>query len=194
MEKHYHHHKKHDEMPHSEFLGSLIAFFVVVIAMNGIFPHDPWFAVLPQVILAFIMIKNGVLYIQSRDARRNFVYTTTQDDLWHIWLAAIIVNIVMSAIFHGSWIGRIPTTVLNIKAIEITITYIAAQKQRKNATLYTQRYVSPVAQPVATVHNTTSGAYVTLSTPSDVAQFCPICGEKHEADYKFCASCGASLY
>lgn len=182
-------------MPHSEFLGALIAFLVVVIVMNGIFYSNPWYAVLPQVILAFVLIRKGVEYIQNKSARENFVYTTTQDDLWQIWLAAIIVNIVMSAIFHGSWIGQVSTVVLNIKAVEATITFIAAQKQRRNKASESQYQSVEVVQVVPSVHSTPSGSYVTLSTPSDVvAQFCGKCGANHDSDSKFCASCGESLY
>ncbi len=180
------HHHKHGQAPHDEFVGALIGFVVVRIIMHGLFDGQ-WWALIPIIATFFHMVKEGLNYIQDKEARQNYQYYTNSEDLFGIWVGFIIVNIIMSAIFRGTWIGVMVSSILLIKAIETTVMYIKTQKQT-NA-LPKQQYTQHTVIRVVDSYEEEYAA----PAPEENPQFCPMCGEHHGVGEKFCAACGTTL-
>lgn len=182
MSKHYH---KHGQAPHEEFVGALIGFVVVRTIMQGLF-YGQWWALIPIVATFFHMVKEGLNYLHDKEARENYQYHTTSDDLFGMWVGFIIVNIIMSAIFHGIWIGVMVSSILLIKAIETTVMYIKTQKQK-------QLVVEPERHaPIIRVVVSEEQEYPSPASEEN-PQFCAMCGEHHGVGEKYCAACGNAL-
>ena len=180
----------HTPAPHDKFMGLLIATVVVGIVFDGIFSWNPWWAVLVRLILTISLIVEFFKFINNREARVNYRYNTTHKDLLNIWIAAIIVNVVMHMIFHGLWVGQIPSAVLMIKAIEITILYLVTTHQQRK--LQAQVNIQPVVPIIVPIN---SGAQASTQTVVLTAQsqFCSQCGAERSAIDDYCAHCGAKL-
>ncbi|MHA1855247.1 MAG: hypothetical protein ACTSWX_14085 [Promethearchaeota archaeon] len=174
---------KKSKQPQEEMVNHWIAFFVVNIIFRTLF-DGTWWAVLPVIILLITSIEKTVKFLQNKEARENYLYKTTQEEMIHYWIATIIVSIIMNTIFHGIWFSQIPCTVLIIKSLETTYTFIKAQKIRRNENLEkenSQQYQYYV--------------YEEESQPDvqyDSAIYCQMCGlKKQNSDSNYCPSCGA---
>ncbi len=207
--------EKTRDAPHEGVVGSLIALTVVSIVMDGLFLYY-WWATLVKVILALVLIKEIIQFISNADARRNYQYHTSGEDVLHIWIAAIIVSVAMSLIFHWDpWWARIAPAVLNIKAIEITILLIVtklqeSEQQRKDGQMKAVQSYSGYGQPArvirvveeeaqapmaSTVMESTVQQYSSIENqkPAENATFCPMCGKQHGPEDRFCPGCGSDL-
>jgi zinc-ribbon domain len=180
----------HSPAPHDKFMGLLIATVIVGIVFDGIFSWNPWWAVLVRLILAISLIVEFFKFINNREVRANYRYNTTQKELLNIWIAAIIVNVAMHLIFHGLWVGQIPSAVLMIKAIEITILYLVTVNQQRK--LQAQVNIHSVVPIVVPINSGTQdiGQTVVLAVQS---QYCSQCGAEHGEVDEFCARCGSKL-
>ena len=181
MSKHYH---KHGQAPHEEFIGALIGFIVVRIIMHALF-YGQWWALIPIVATFFHMVKEGLNYLNDKEARQNYQYHTTSDDLFGMWVGFIIINIIMNAIFHGIWIGVMVSSILLIKAIETTVMYIKTQKQSPELT---QHHEAPAIRVVVSEEQEYA-----MPASEENPKFCAMCGEHHGAGEKYCAACGNAL-
>jgi hypothetical protein len=163
---------------------------VVGIVFNGIFSWNPWWAVLVRLILTISLIVEFFKFISNREARVNYQYYTTHQELLNIWIAAIIVNVTMHLIFHGLWVGQIPSAVLMIKAIEITILYlVTTHQQRKLQVQVNIRPVVPIIVPINSSEQASSQTVVLVAQ----SQFCSQCGAERGTVDDYCAHCGAKL-
>ena len=209
-------HSHNHDAPHDSMVGAIIALVVVSIVFEGIF-FGAWWATLVQVILTIHMIKEIVMYISNAEVRRNYHYSTTGEDVWHFWLALIIVSAAMSLIFpYDPWFARIAPAVLSIKAIETTILYFISRNNRNNqkhtqhvahhSHMYGQsQSVRPMIRVVVesdeSNHNSldrevANYSSISVKTPSDSgrsASFCSMCGKEHDSADRFCPSCGSEL-
>jgi glucan phosphoethanolaminetransferase (alkaline phosphatase superfamily) len=202
-------------------VGALIALVVVSIVFEGI-PLFGWIETLVKLILFFHLIKEIIQYFSLSKEQKAYRYHTTGEDLWHIWLATLIVSIILNAIFpHDPWWARIAPSVLIIKAIETSILFFVTrhQNQKENqqemmnkSDLY-GRYesdtkYSPQTEPVVRVVNTPTSPKQSQQTfktsmnynyqppeysEQDTPSYCPMCGEKHSKQDQYCARCGANL-
>jgi len=190
-----------EKMPHSEIVGVLIALVVISIAMEGI-GLPGWISAIPIVALSFSLVAKIVEYFKNREARINYQYHKEFKDVLNIWVAAIIISIVMGALFHREWFAAIPITVLNIKAVEITIVFLVAQSQKKQRELeasYEHQpavYVQPV-QVIPTVQypDGTSQQTVVSNYQEEIPMriYCQHCGGRMAKTTNFCPHCGGNL-
>ena len=181
MHHHKHYHKKNSKQPpHEDVVGALIGFLVVRIVMHALF-GGAWWAIIPIIATFFHMIREIINYINDKETRQNYQYSTSTDDLFGIWVAAIIVNIVMVAIFQGGWIGDLVSTILMIKAWETTIMFIWTRKQARELTPHN----APIIRVVVSEEDQPAPAASGEENP----QFCPMCGQHHNREENFCAAC-----
>ncbi len=177
--KHYHDRSGKPKPPQEEMVGNWIGFVVVSIIFSSLFANQ-WWAIIPRIVLLISAIEKTIKFIQNKEARESYIYSTTQEEMMHYWIATIIVSIVMNALFHRVWFSQIPCAVLFIKSLETTYTFIKAQKLRKTDSnndfqqnqyfekeIYTENY-------------------------SEQEVFCQMCGtKKFKSSSRYCPICGA---
>ncbi len=96
------------------------------------------------------------------------------------WVGFLIVSIVLSVIFQGgdNLFSVIPKFILFVHAVRLSIDYNNFKKSQK----YGVHFVSPQSTHTASEVDSASKP-----------QFCPMCGQTHEENSKFCAACGTPL-
>ncbi len=177
-----HYHDRSGKPPQEEMVGNWIAFVVVSIIFSGLFAEQ-WWSFIPRIVLLISAIEKTIKFIQNKEARESYKFTTTQEEMIHYWIATIIVSIVMNALFRGVWFSQIPCAVLFIKSLEITYTFIKAQKLRKTDSnndfqqyQQNQYYENEI--------------YSDEQTEQDI--FCQMCGtKKFNSNSRYCPICGA---
>jgi hypothetical protein len=179
--------------PEREMVDAWIGYAVVSIVMTGLFA-GMWWALIPQIILLISAIGKTIEYASNK--KPVYIYSTIQEDLTGIWIAAIIVNIVMAALFRGAWWSNIPVAVLYIKALETTYYFYKTnqQKSAEKSEIVNVPLNLLVKQPLIVPMQTSSGVqevvYVKPAPITMPASFCAMCGTKNIAASKFCAMCG----
>lgn len=214
----HHHSHQHSEAPHESMVGAIIALTVVSIVFQAPFAMNTWWATLVQIILAINMIKEIIIYLTNIDARRGYRYQIGGDDLVGIWIATIVVSIVMDWIFPWEpWYAQIAPAVLSIKAIETTVLFfitraqINKEKQVHHLQSHQHLYGRPEtpSRPIVQVVDMESYSspypnnslkreiknYSSIHNPvlNESPVYCPMCGQKHQDNDKFCSNCGAEL-
>ncbi len=186
------HHERGEKPPQEEMVGHWIGFVVVTIIFSGLFANQ-WWAIIPRVILLIASIEKTIKFIQNKEARESYNFTTTQEEMIHYWIATIIVSIVMNSLFHGVWFSQIPCAVLFIKSLETTYSFIKAQNLRKieskNANHQNQQ-TQQNQQYQQQYQDFEPENYSDNNLKHEI--FCQMCGrKKFNSDSRYCPICGA---